>query len=40
MQQIDILLAAIACESGNGVVVSSDSDLAAIPWLRVAEGIT
>ena len=35
MQQIDIMIAAIACELGNCVVVSSDSDLSAIPGLRV-----
>jgi tRNA(fMet)-specific endonuclease VapC len=39
MQQIDIMIAAIACELRNCVVVSSDSDLSAIPGLRVENWI-
>lgn len=39
MQQIDIMIAAIACELGNCTVVSSDSDLYAIPGLRVENWI-
>jgi tRNA(fMet)-specific endonuclease VapC len=35
MQQIDIQVAAIARELGNCTVVSSDSDLAAVPGLTV-----
>ncbi|HEY3788394.1 MAG TPA: hypothetical protein VGL71_06035 [Urbifossiella sp.] len=35
MQQIDRLIAAIAVSLGNCTVVSSDSDLAAIPGLNV-----
>jgi len=35
MQQIDIQIAAIALSLGNTVVVSSDSDLAAVPGLVV-----
>jgi hypothetical protein len=27
MQQVDIMIAAIACSSGNGSVVTADSDL-------------
>ncbi len=33
MQQIDIMIAAIALSIGNCTVVSSDSDLAAVPGL-------
>jgi len=35
MQVIDIMLAAIALSLGNCVVVSTDSDLLAIPGLSV-----
>jgi tRNA(fMet)-specific endonuclease VapC len=35
MQQIDIQVAAIALSLGNCTVVSSDSDLAAVPGLTV-----
>jgi tRNA(fMet)-specific endonuclease VapC len=35
MQQIDIQIAAIAFSLGNCTVVSSDSDLAAVPGLTV-----
>ncbi len=35
MQQIDIQIAAIALTMGNTVVVSSDSDLSAVPGLTV-----
>ncbi|HJT79473.1 MAG TPA: type II toxin-antitoxin system VapC family toxin [Gemmataceae bacterium] len=35
MQQIDIQIAAIALSLGNTTVVSSDSDLAAVPGLTV-----
>jgi tRNA(fMet)-specific endonuclease VapC len=35
MQQIDIQIAAIALSLGNCTVVTADSDLAAIPGLRV-----
>jgi len=35
MQQIDIQIAAIALSLGNCTVVSSDSDLAAVPGLAV-----
>jgi tRNA(fMet)-specific endonuclease VapC len=35
MQQIDIQIAAIALSLGNTTVVSGDSDLAAIPGLKV-----
>jgi tRNA(fMet)-specific endonuclease VapC len=35
MQQIDIMIAAIAFSLGNCTVVSSDSDLAAVPGLTV-----
>jgi len=35
MQQIDIQVAAIALSLGNCTVVSSDSDLKAIPGLKV-----
>ncbi len=35
MQQIDIMVAAIAFSLGNCIVVSSDSDLAAVPQLEV-----
>ena len=35
MQQIDIMVAAIAFALGNCTVVSKDTDLAAIPGLRV-----
>jgi tRNA(fMet)-specific endonuclease VapC len=35
MQQIDIMIAAVAFSLGNCTVVSVDSDLAAVPGLRV-----
>jgi len=35
MQQIDIMVAAIALSLGNCTVVTGDSDLAAIPGLKV-----
>jgi tRNA(fMet)-specific endonuclease VapC len=35
MQQIDIMVAAIALSLGNCTVVSKDTDLAAIPGLTV-----
>ena len=35
MQQIDIMIAAIAMSLGNGTVVTTDSDLGAVPGLRV-----
>jgi tRNA(fMet)-specific endonuclease VapC len=35
MQQIDIQIAAIALSLGNTIVVSADSDLAAVPGLAV-----
>jgi len=35
MQQIDIMIAAIAISLGNCTVVSTDSDLAAVPGLTV-----
>jgi tRNA(fMet)-specific endonuclease VapC len=35
MQQIDVMVAAIAQVIGNCTVVSSDSDIAAIPGLKV-----
>ncbi len=35
MQQVDIQIAAIALQLNDCVVVSSDSDLAAIPGLTV-----
>lgn len=35
IQQIDMQIAAIALTMGNCVVVSSDSDLSAVPGLRV-----
>jgi tRNA(fMet)-specific endonuclease VapC len=35
MQQIDIMIAAIALSLGNCTVVSADSDLAAVPGLTV-----
>lgn len=37
MQQIDMQIAAIALSLGNCTVVSSDSDLAAVPGLAVEE---
>lgn len=37
MQQIDIQIAAIAISLGNCVVVSTDSDLQAIPGLKTAD---
>ena len=40
MQQIDIQIGAIALALGNCVVVSSDSDLAAIPGLTVENWAT
>jgi tRNA(fMet)-specific endonuclease VapC len=35
MQQIDIMVAAIALSLGNCTVVSNDTDLAAVPGLTV-----
>ena len=35
MQQIDIMIAAIALSLGNTTVVTMDSDLAAVPGLNV-----
>jgi tRNA(fMet)-specific endonuclease VapC len=35
MQQVDIMIAAIAFALGSCTVVSSDSDLAAIPGLTI-----
>ena len=35
MQQVDIMIAAIACSLGNCSVVTADSDLAAVPGLPV-----
>jgi len=35
MQQIDIMVAAISFALGNCTVVSKDTDLAAIPGLKV-----
>jgi tRNA(fMet)-specific endonuclease VapC len=35
MQQIDVMIAAIALSLGNCTVVSADSDLAAVPGLKV-----
>jgi tRNA(fMet)-specific endonuclease VapC len=35
MQQIDMMVAAIAFSLGNCTVVSADSDLAAVPGLTV-----
>lgn len=35
MQQIDIMIAAIARTIGNGIVVSKDRDLLAVPRLDV-----
>jgi tRNA(fMet)-specific endonuclease VapC len=35
MQQIDIQIAAVALSLGNSIVVSADSDLAAVPGLAV-----
>lgn len=40
MQQIDIMIAAIAFALGNCTVVSSDSDLAAVPGLSVENWAT
>ena len=40
MQQIDIMIAAIALTLGNTTVVSSDSDLAAVPGLSVENWAT
>jgi tRNA(fMet)-specific endonuclease VapC len=40
MQQIDIQIAAIALSLGNCVVVSADSDLAAVPGLTVENWAT
>ncbi|MDB5306765.1 MAG: hypothetical protein JWO38_967 [Gemmataceae bacterium] len=40
MQQIDIQIAAIALALGNCTVVSSDSDLAAVPGLTVENWAT
>ena len=35
IQQVDMMIAAIALSLGNCTVVSSDSDLAAVPGLKV-----
>ena len=35
MQVIDIMIAAVALTLGNTVVVTKDSDFAALPWLTV-----
>lgn len=35
MQQVDMMIAAVARSLGNCIVVSSDSDLAAVPELAV-----
>jgi tRNA(fMet)-specific endonuclease VapC len=35
MQQVDIMIAAIACSLGNCSVVTADSDLTAVPGLTV-----
>jgi tRNA(fMet)-specific endonuclease VapC len=40
MQQIDIQIAAIALTLGNTVVVSKDSDLTAVPGLKVENWVT
>ena len=40
MQQVDIMIAAIALTLGNCTVVTTDSDLAAIPGLRVENWAT
>jgi tRNA(fMet)-specific endonuclease VapC len=40
MQQIDIMIAAIAMTLGNTTVVSADSDLAAVPGLSVENWAT
>jgi tRNA(fMet)-specific endonuclease VapC len=40
IQQIDMQIAAIALSLGNTTVVSSDSDLAAVPGLRVENWAT
>lgn len=40
MQQVDVQIAAIALSLGNTTVVSSDSDLAAVPGLRVENWAT
>jgi tRNA(fMet)-specific endonuclease VapC len=40
MQQIDIQIAAIAFSLGNCTVVSSDTDLAAVPGLKVENWAT
>ncbi len=37
MQQVDIMVAAIARTLGDSVVVSKDSDLAAVPGLSVED---
>jgi tRNA(fMet)-specific endonuclease VapC len=37
MQLIDIMLAAVALSLNNCVVVTTDSDLSAIPGLRVED---
>jgi len=37
MQQVDIQIAAIALTLGDGVVVSRDSDLSAVPGLRIED---
>jgi len=37
MQQIDIMVAAIAFSLGNCTVVSSDTDLTAVPGLTVED---
>jgi tRNA(fMet)-specific endonuclease VapC len=35
MQQIDIMIAAVARSLGNCTIVTTDSDLAAVPWVTV-----
>jgi tRNA(fMet)-specific endonuclease VapC len=40
MQQIDIMIAAIAFTLGNCTVISSDSDLTAVPGLKVENWAT
>lgn len=40
MQQIDVQIAAIALSMGNTIVVSRDSDLAAVPGLTVENWAT
>ncbi len=37
MQQIDVMVAAVALSLGNCIVVTADSDLAAVPGLKVED---